>query len=310
MGPSSHPAMVESVGSSVSPSDFIPRALFSRAISTTDNITCARPIPDLVGGPLYANSDITFHQLMIYICAPCLGITILSAAYLSLQHIRNYTVPQEQRQILRIIALPVFYSLFNFLALCWYRTYQYIQPLAGLYESFAIAALFFLLLEWVCPEGTDRTKYFDEFPFKGKKGVIIEGGSLAWFQVSTVHNFLITEAGFCFSINNPNNEQNTWAQIFQYPLITLVFSVIEITTQYYGEYCSNSFSPKHAHLWLFLAGIFIVAGALEATGAFARRMKTEMSGKHHERAKIYSFLGIIFFQIIQGVSVSQTVLAY
>ena len=31
-------------------------------------------------------------------------------------------------------------------------------------------------------------------------------------------------------------------------------------------------------------------------------MKSEMTGTHNERAKIYSFLGIIFFQIIQGVS--------
>lgn len=86
-------------------------------------------------------------------------------------------------------------------------------------------------------------------------------------------------------------------------MITLIFTIIEIVTQYYGEYCSNSFSPNHAHLWLFLAGILIVAGALEATGAFAKRMKSEMTGTHKERAKIYSFLGIIFFQIIQGVSV-------
>lgn len=79
--------------------------------------------------------------------------------------------------------MPVFYCLFNFLALCWYSNFQYIHPLAGLYQSFAVAALFFLLLEWVCPEGTDRERYFDEMPFKGKKGEIIEGGSLAWFQV-------------------------------------------------------------------------------------------------------------------------------
>ena len=188
MAPWLHQAMVESIGSPVisSPNDLIPRELFSRALSTTDNITCARPIPDLVGGPLYANSDITFHQLTIYICAPCLGLTTLSAVYLAFQHVRNYTAPQEQRQILRIIFLPVFYSLFNFLALCWYRTYQYIQPLSGLYESFAIAALFFLLLECFCTPVSDRNRYFDEFPFKDKKGVIVEGGSLAWFQVSAV----------------------------------------------------------------------------------------------------------------------------
>lgn len=158
--------------------------LFSRATSRDAHLTCARPVPGLVGGPLYSHSDITFHKLAILICAPCLAITILSFGYLAWKHVRNYTAPQEQRQILRIIALPVFYSLFNFLALSWYGTYQYVQPLAGLYESFAIAALFFLLLEWVCPEGTDREKYFDEFPFKDRKGAIVEGGSLAWFQVS------------------------------------------------------------------------------------------------------------------------------
>lgn len=163
---------------------YSPHHIFSRALASTNNITCARPIPSLIGGPLYSHSTITWHQLTIYICAASLALTLLSSASLAWQHIRHYTAPQEQRQILRIIALPVFYCLFNFLALCWYETYQYIQPLAGLYESFAIAALFFLLLEWVCPEGTDREKFFGEFAFKDKKGVIVEGGSLAWFQVS------------------------------------------------------------------------------------------------------------------------------
>jgi hypothetical protein len=163
-----------------------PSTIFSRAVSSDDHLTCAHPVPGLVGGPLYANSDITFHKLMILVSAPCLAVTAISSGYLAWKHVRNYTAPQEQRQILRITALPVFYSLFNFLALCWYRTYQFIQPLSGLYESFAIAALFFLILEWVCPEGTDREKYFDEFPFKNKKGVIVEGGSLAWFRVGPI----------------------------------------------------------------------------------------------------------------------------
>lgn len=32
----------------------------------------------------------------------------------------SYTAPQEQRQILRIVNLPFFYCLFNFLALSFY----------------------------------------------------------------------------------------------------------------------------------------------------------------------------------------------
>jgi len=177
--------------------------MFSRDTSSNDHLTCARPVPGLVGDPLYPDSGITFHKLTILICAPCLGITTLSSGYLAWKHVRNYTAPQEQRQILRIIALPIFYSLSNFLALCWYRTYQYIQPIAGVYESFAIAALFFLLLEWVCPEGTDREKYFDEFPFKDKKGVIVEGGSLDWFHVS------LFACNFCHCIRPDSNPQSS-----------------------------------------------------------------------------------------------------
>lgn len=82
-----------------------------------------------------------------------------------------------------MVNLPVAYCLLNFLALCFYTDYMYIEPIAGIYEAFTIASLFFLVLEYVCPDGTDREKYFDQLPAQDKKGNIEPGGSLNWFQV-------------------------------------------------------------------------------------------------------------------------------
>ena len=152
--------------------------------SSTADIQCARPKTNDVGAPLHEGGTLTLHQLMIDTPAVCLVVTIISSVFLSWRHLHRYTAPQEQRQILRVVNLPVFYSLFNFLALCFYSDYLYIEPIAAIYEAFTVAALFFMVLEWVCPDGMDREKYFDKLEARNRKGNPIPGGSLQWFQVS------------------------------------------------------------------------------------------------------------------------------
>lgn len=93
----------------------------------------------------------------------------------------------------------------------------------------------------------------------------------------------------------------------QYPLTKTVFVVIQIITQYYRVYCENSFSPKYAHLWLFIADLLFIGGALGATIKFFQRLKTEIDHVHRGPAKVYSFIGIVAFQIIQGVRVPSSV---
>lgn len=144
--------------------------LLVRADDDPDNVaTCARPLPNLPGAPLFNSSSITFHTLAVLIAAGSLGLTVLITIFGSWRHLRTYTAPQEQRQILRIINVAVFYAIFQFLALTFYLDYFYISPISKIYEAFAVAALFFLIIEYVCPDGTDREKYFDALPLLDKK---------------------------------------------------------------------------------------------------------------------------------------------
>jgi hypothetical protein len=100
---------------------------------------------------------------------------------------------------------------------------------------------------------------------------------------------------------DPITLQFRWASVFQYPLLKTIIIVIQIVTQYYNDFCESSFSPKHAHLYLTLADYLFVGGALGATIGFYRRLRNESAPIHKPKAKIISFIGIIIFQIIQGV---------
>lgn len=252
------------------------RSIDSSATSATEH--CPRPLHhDEKGAPLFGTGSVNLHQLMVYVSAGCLAVTALSCVWLTFSHLRNYTHPQQQRQILRIVNLPLAYCLFNFLALTFTTDYIYIQPLGSIYEAFTVAALFLLVLEWVAPDGIDREKYFDNLELRSRRGKVTPGGSLKWFQ-------------------------RTWTSALQYPLSKTVFVVIEVVTQYYGDYCMGSWSPKHAHLYLFIADIMLIGGALGATMRFFGRMRTECALEHKPRPKVWSFVGIVLFQIIQDVS--------
>jgi hypothetical protein len=133
------------------PVNLLARAL---GIASTSDIECPRPRPDEHGDTLFGPGTINLRQLMIYVSAPCLFLTVISCWYLCFRHLHRYTSPQEQRQILRIVNLPIAYCLFNFLALAFVKDYMYIEPLGAIYEAFSVAALFYLVLEWYLALGT------------------------------------------------------------------------------------------------------------------------------------------------------------
>lgn len=159
-------------------------SLLTREDSDDDDgkFVCLRPKPNEHGDKL--SIGITFHQLAIYMTMACLGLTTISAIWLIWKHLARYTRPKEQRQNIRIIAMPVFFCVVSLLSIQFYDDSIYITPIMGIYEGFCIAALFLLFLEFICPDEEARPKYFANLENKDKKGKITPGGSQKWFNVS------------------------------------------------------------------------------------------------------------------------------
>ncbi|KAL1970812.1 hypothetical protein VTN77DRAFT_2646 [Rasamsonia byssochlamydoides] len=150
---------------------------------SSSNFTCARPLPDEHGEPL--SIGITFKKLMIYTTFASLCLTLASTVLLIWKHLHWYTRPQEQRQHVRIIALPVFFCVVALLSVIFYQDSIYIKPLIEVYEAFCVAALFLLFIEYVCPEENKRATFFENLQYKDNEGNVILGGGLKWFNVGT-----------------------------------------------------------------------------------------------------------------------------
>ena len=152
--------------------------------SKDDDFVCAKPIAGQEGAPFNGKEGgLTAHRLMIYISSASLALAIISWLLLTWKHLHNYTVPKEQRQIIRMVFLPVFLAVMALFSVIWYDDSIYIMPIGEVYEAFTIVAAFLLLLEFVCPDEASREHFFSQVENRGKKGVVIPGGSLKWFKV-------------------------------------------------------------------------------------------------------------------------------
>ncbi|PQE19006.1 DUF300 domain-containing protein [Rutstroemia sp. NJR-2017a WRK4] len=146
-------------------------SFFSSSSSSSSNHTCLSPtINDPPQVPFISN--LSFQQFSEIFSGACLGVVCLISFFLIFRHATNFTVPREQRQIIRIILLLPIFSLISLLCILFPSSAISILPLADLYESLSFAAFFLLLLTYLSSAAphsqpctpTQALKIF-QFPF-------------------------------------------------------------------------------------------------------------------------------------------------
>lgn len=89
-------------------------------------------------------------------------------------------------RIVRIIIFAPFFAIFNFFSVWFYRKSWILEPIPEIYETFALIAMFYLLVVYVAPDVDDRESFFQHLQRIGRysKKPKHNRGSLRWFQVS------------------------------------------------------------------------------------------------------------------------------
>jgi hypothetical protein len=134
----------------------------------------AQVLADPIAGTL------TFQHLLRIIGYACLGVTFIIWSVLTLTHLRRYRVPHEQRQIFRITLTPLVFTVVAVISLHAYDAAEYLEPLANLYEAFALASLFLLYVQYVVPKDSTKEMFFGSLMHAGKGEA---RSSLKWFWV-------------------------------------------------------------------------------------------------------------------------------
>ena len=133
-----------------------------------------------------------FQHLMFYISRGFSGAASILMLALALSHLQCYVRPREQRQIIRIAFYPVVKAVLSCFSIYSYPDSIYFLPSQDLYEPCALAAIFFLFIEFAAPDLDTRDQYFNELELRRPGGgtfqrrrriETVPGGSLRWYQV-------------------------------------------------------------------------------------------------------------------------------
>jgi hypothetical protein len=138
---------------------------------------------------LPVSGSLSFRDIILIVCWVCFGVSILLWLALVIPHLRRYNAPNQQRQIFRIISLPVIFEAITIASVYAYHVSDYLEPIPNLFEAFALASLFLLYVHYVAPEAHTREEFFESLDRISSNGEVVPGGSLRWFRVSRIRGF-------------------------------------------------------------------------------------------------------------------------
>jgi hypothetical protein len=201
----------------------------------------------------------SFHDLSVIVSGACTGFACLLSFYLIMRHATHFSIPREQKQIIRVVfTIPVL-AIVSFLSVVAKDAAIYLNPIEGLYEAFAFASLFTLLAEFVHEDDYARESLFAK---KGKNYTAITIG------------------------------------VFQFPVVMVVVFLATEIAEATGTYCAASNKIYFAHIWTTLFTIVSIAIAVLSVFRFYRASKVEIRHRHPV-SKFALFKCIIFLNLTQ-----------
>ncbi|KAK4548081.1 hypothetical protein LTR36_010801 [Oleoguttula mirabilis] len=217
----------------------------------------------------------TFHKLISVIAAVTTILTLIISSTAICRHLCHYTVPNEQRQIVRILLTPLIFSILSFFSLCFYNAAAYLNPVAQLYEVFAVVAIFLLFLAFVCPDPVEYDSFFGSLERRSNRGSKAKKhsrGSLRWFY-------------------------HIWIMVFQVLATRLACSIASWSVS--ASMCPLDPNLKDAKLAIQVIESIFTVVCLMAIIRFYRRLSPQLK-EHNSMSKLVMFKLVIFIQIVQG----------
>ncbi|KAG9015689.1 hypothetical protein FRB90_004441 [Tulasnella sp. 427] len=196
-------------------------------------------------------------------------------------HARNYRVPAEQRQIIRILYLPMVYGVISFLSYRFFRSYTYYSLVEIAYEALTISAflLVLLLIQYVAATASDYTAE-GALARKDKKKLPLP--LCCW-------RYRPTKPYFMYTLK--------WA-VLQYAVIRPAVSIAGIVCEALGVLCESVWSVHYAGVYLEAVDFVSISVALYGLIIFYGLTKEELIGRR-PLAKFMAIKLIVFFTFYQ-----------
>ncbi|KAL2010382.1 hypothetical protein VTN00DRAFT_6189 [Thermoascus crustaceus] len=242
---------------------------------------------------LWDGGGMTFHNLGLIICAAFAITAIGVSVVLIMCHATHYSLPREQRHIIRILFMVPVYSTVAWLSFYYYRHAVYFEVMGNCYEAFTISAFFTLLCHYIAPDLHSQKEYFRGI--KPKKWL---------WPVNWLERFWGGETGPWRTPRSGLTWFNIiWTGVFQYCLVRVLMTIVSVATQTVDLYCEESLNPAFSHIWVLVIESICVSIAMYCLVQFYVQLKDDIS-QYQPFLKIVSIKLVIFLSFWQTTLIS------
>ncbi|KUJ18918.1 DUF300-domain-containing protein [Mollisia scopiformis] len=231
-------------------------------MGSSTNYTCpTSTVTDPAQSPIVGS--LSFHQLITIISGACTVFACVLSFYLIFRHATHYSLPKEQRHIIRIIFMIPVFAILSFLSVIWYDGAEYLKPIESAYEAFALASFFLLLCAYVQEDDNERQTFLQT------------SGTMKQYTAATIGSF-------------------------QFPVVMIVLLVVTEITQATGSYCETSNSIHFAHIWVTVLSALSTVVAISSVLRYYKALKPTI--KHRKPlSKLVGFKAIVFLNFVQTI---------
>ncbi|TRM60659.1 organic solute transporter Ostalpha-domain-containing protein [Schizophyllum amplum] len=221
------------------------------------------------------------HRIGWAISGGCAALTVIISAIAIAKHCRSYTVPNEQRQILRILYMPPVYAIISFASYRYFRSYTYYSLVEVAYEAVTISAFLLLIIEYVAATASNHDA---ENAIARKDKSKLPLPFCCW-------RYRPTKAYFMYTVK--------WA-VLQYVVVRPLVSIAGIVCEKYKVLCeSEGFDFKYANVYLEIVDFVSISMALYGLLVFYGLTKEELKSRR-PLAKFLTIKLIVMFTWYQS----------
>ncbi|KAI8615830.1 organic solute transporter Ostalpha-domain-containing protein, partial [Chytriomyces sp. MP71] len=207
------------------------------------------------------------------------------------EHARNFTKPQEQIHIIRILFFVPVYAIVSWFAFRFYYKATYYFIIRDMYECLVIVSFYALILQYVGPTPHVINMAFARklpiyYPFWGHTLERVGFKKIAKFNPAT-GTFLIRNK----------------ILVMQYAVVRPLLSVVALVTEAMNRYCSESMSVKYGHFWYTVINFVSVSACMYGLIIMYFTIKDDIA-EQKPLPKFLSIKIVIFLTMLQNVILS------
>jgi len=220
-------------------------------------------------------------MIMWSVAGGCAIAASFLSFYLIYKHMRNYTIPELQKYIVRILVMVPIYSIDSWLSLRFVKLSLYFDVIRDTYEAYVLYCFFSLIVAYV-------ERDFDIIELLHSKEPLTHPFPLQFLpKIKLGRSFLVNCKRFVIQF------------VFLKPIIAIISLILE-TREKYGE---GEFRVNTGYMWLTIFENISVGLSLYFLVLYYKAMEGELK-PFRPLGKFLCIKAVIFFAFWQGIGIS------